>query len=480
MQVSNVLAQAVNSEVARLQGQGINKFILISHLQGLNQDTALISNLRGIDIVIAGGGDELLSNNPSDTIPGLSISGPYPLRLTDADDREVLVVTTAGNYRYLGQLNVTFDENGEVLRVHETSGPVKVNTNSRPFGIFNDIEREIEAYVASLNARTLATTEVALDGTRASIRTRETNEGNLVADAILWQAQQLAADFGVNSPSVAFQNGGGIRNDAIIPANSNLTELTTFDILPFSNFVAVVENVSASQLKVILENAVSQVENVNGRFAQVAGLRFTYNPQGNAQVLDADGNVTTAGTRVVDVTLNDGTQVVVGGMVQAGVADIDVATINFLAAGGDQYPFNSPFTTLGVTYQQGLANYLVQGLSGVVSAAQYPAGGEGRIQAVQPRPFAPLFSSLSAKQATEQVVPNPATNFFELRGEQLVDGERSLSLIDQNGRIIVSRSVLAKAGNFTESFSLEGLPKGMYSISMQTPSGVRTHRLIVQ
>jgi hypothetical protein len=65
--------------------------------------------------------------------------------------------------------------------------------------------------------------------------------------------------------------------------------------------------------------------------------------------------------------------------VQSGAA-LNVATIDFLARGGDQYPFGgAPFTTLGVSYQQALRNYLTEPLGGVVTAAQYPTGGEGRI-----------------------------------------------------------------------------------------------------
>lgn len=48
--------------------------------------------------------------------------------------------------------------------------------------------------------------------------------------------------------------------------------MTTFDILPFSNFVAVAEGVPEAQLKEIMANAVSDVENAGGRFAQIAGF----------------------------------------------------------------------------------------------------------------------------------------------------------------------------------------------------------------
>jgi 5'-nucleotidase / UDP-sugar diphosphatase len=82
---------------------------------------------------------------------------------------------------------------------------------------------------------------------------------------------------------------------------------------------------------------------------------------------------------VIEVVLDDGTVIVTGGNVVAG-DPIDVATIDFLAKGGDQYPYRDlPFTSVGFTYQQALSNYIVDGLGGTISAADYPSGGEGRI-----------------------------------------------------------------------------------------------------
>jgi 5'-nucleotidase len=77
---------------------------------------------------------------------------------------------------------------------------------------------------------------------------------------------------------------------------------------------------------------------------------------------------------VQQVVLADGTVIVDNGQVVAG-DPIDLATIDFLARGGDQYPLvGLPFTTLGITYQQALAEQLTSVLGGVVSAAQYPLG----------------------------------------------------------------------------------------------------------
>jgi 5'-nucleotidase len=120
----------------------------------------------------------------------------------------------------------------------------------------------------------------------------------------------------------------------------------------------------------------------DGRFAQVGGFRFTYDATRTAQVVNDAGTVLTPGDRVRSVVLDDGTVIVANGAVVAGPG-ISVATNDFSARGGDQYPFRGlPFTTVGLTYQQALALYLTDGLGGVVSAADYPEGGEGRIIAV--------------------------------------------------------------------------------------------------
>jgi 5'-nucleotidase len=215
----------------------------------------------------------------------------------------------------------------------------------------------------------------------------ESNEGNLIADSQKWQAEQLAADFGVPAPDVALQNGGGIRNNTIIPAGP-ITELDTFGMAPFPNFVTIVPDIPREQFKEILENAVACTQSADfavnplcgsGRFAQVSGFSFEWTASGTGLILDGDGNVVVPGTRVLDVVLDDGTPIVVGGAVQAG-PDITIAISDFLAKGGDQYPFRgAPLTIIGVTYQQALSNFIVDGLGGLISAADYPEGGEGRI-----------------------------------------------------------------------------------------------------
>jgi 5'-nucleotidase len=381
------VAGAINDEVDALEAKGVNKIILISHLQSIEEDLALAPMLSGVDVMIAGGGDELLANPGDRLVPGDEgiVFGPYPLIATDGDGNDVPVITTPGSYKYVGELGVAFDKAGNVVGMN--SGPVRVS-GVGPDAVEPDpvVQAEVTEPVAealeTLDENVVATSEVDLDGRRGpGVRTMETNEGNLIADSFLYQGTKLAASFGVDAPQVALQNGGGIRNDSIIPAGP-ITELDTFDMVPFANFLSIVEDVPAAQFKEILENAVSRVEFTDGRFAQIGGFSYTYDAAGTAQVLNADGTVATPGTRVREVVLDDGTVVVSGGSVVPMAASIDVATIDFLARGGDQYPFRGlPFTTLGLTYQQALEGYLVEadGLNGTITAAQYPEGGEGRI-----------------------------------------------------------------------------------------------------
>jgi 2',3'-cyclic-nucleotide 2'-phosphodiesterase (5'-nucleotidase family) len=384
---SPALVAAIQAQVTALEAKGVNKIVLLSHLQSVLEDLDLIPQTRGIDIVVAGGGSDLLLNpDQSNTplvpgdLPRTQFPTAYPTAATDADGRSVLLVTTEGNYKYVGRLVAGFNKGGEIVDIGDASGPVRVAGTNLPDGVAPDpdvqtrVVAPVEAFVSELAARIVATSEVELDGRRSQVRTVETNLGNLVADALLWQARERAVEFGAPLPQVALQNGGGIRNDNVIPPGS-LSELTTFSVLPFSNFLAVVPNLSREQFKELLENAVSRVEFTDGRFAQIGGFEFSYTTTGTtAQVVDNAGQVLTAGTRVRSAVLDDGTVIVADGVVQPGPG-ITIATIDFLANGGDQYPYRGvPFTIFtGVTYQLALENYLRTGLSGVVTAAAYPA-----------------------------------------------------------------------------------------------------------
>jgi 2',3'-cyclic-nucleotide 2'-phosphodiesterase (5'-nucleotidase family) len=380
---------AIQAELDALAARGVERTILISHLQNVQEDRQLIPQLRGLDVAIAGGGDELLANPGDLLVPGDAIQGPYPINVQSADGQTVPVITTAGDYKYVGKLVVGFGKDGNVVQIDETNtGPVRVS-GVAPDAVPADptvqaqVVDPVAAFVSGLAANVIGQSQVALEGRRGptppGVRTAETNLGNLLADALVWEGQQLAPSFGVTPPNVGLQNGGGIRNNNLIPAGP-ITELTTFAIAAFPNFLSVVPNVPPAQFKELLENAVSAIPLADGRFAQIAGFRFTYDASAQAQVVDNAGNVLTPGFRVKEVQLDDGTPIVTNGVVVPGAPSVSIATNDFSARGGDQWPFRgAPFTTLGVTYQQALSNYIQGPLSGLITAADYPEGGESRI-----------------------------------------------------------------------------------------------------
>ena len=403
---SGDLARIVNEQAAALEAEGVTNVVLLSHLQGIDAEIGLIGQLVGVDAVIGGGGDELLlgSNPPAPGDENLD-QRPYPIRVSDADGNQVPVVTTTGQYNYLGQLNLSFGANGQLtgsggdaFRVVDQSLPDGVAPDA---GVQQDIIEPLLEDLAALNT-VVGRTEVTLDGTRSLVRTQETNYGSLIADAILDAAQESSPFFGADAPIISLTNGGGIRNSVVIPAGDDITQLAVDRTLPFGNQVTIVEDVSPEQLLLVLERAVSAVENVSGRFAQIGGFSFTYDPDAEAAefTFDDDGNITevvSEGARIIDVTLDSpggGVTIIEDGEVLDEFLGlmIDVATVNFLADGGDGYPF--PFLGLDgietdVDYADALASFIADDLNGVVTANLYPEGGLGRITVV-PEPAAVL------------------------------------------------------------------------------------------
>ncbi|GAA3623876.1 5'-nucleotidase C-terminal domain-containing protein [Microbacterium awajiense] len=358
-------AEAVQAEVDALTADGVDIIILSSHLQSITSDVELISEITGVDAAIAGGGVERLD--------------PFPMVVTDADGNEVPVVTTVGNYRDIGQLVLRFDKNGEVIDVVEEQSaliPVPLEGPRDAFTAEN-VEAPVADYVAGLAENVLGTTEVWLDGGNPPIRGRETNVGDLFSDAMKDAARDRATEYGVGEADVALINSGGIRGNVQLAPGSNVTELTTYNIGAFFNLVSIAE-VDGAKLKDILEHSVSVFPSTgNGRFGQWSGVEFVYDPAAPAQEFDSETNaITTPGQRILEavVTKADGTRVTVvsGGAVVAPDETFWFVTNDFTFRGGDNYPLaDVPFTTLGVTYQTALAEWVEE--LGVITATDYPS-----------------------------------------------------------------------------------------------------------
>jgi 5'-nucleotidase len=371
------LVTIAQAQADALKDEGAEIIIMQSHLQNISVETGIVSQVSGIDLVIAGGGGELLANPDDELVPGDVAQGGYPALATDLDGNEVPIVTTSGNYEYVGKLVVNFDRDGNLLEVLDSSGLVVVKSGVAPAVPYLEkrVEEPVREFVEGLAENVLAQSEVILDCERPDVRGGESNCGNLMADSMFAAATAQAPLFGLPVPDVAFQNGGGIRGEIDQPEGP-FTEADTFRLAPFANFVSIAENVPSETFRQLLEEGAVRIgSGFDGGFVQAAGFSYTIDPSLPARVTDNDGNEITPGQRIVEVVLDDGTVVVSGGVATPGLT-LTVASNDFSLAGGDAYPV-LPFTRIGLSYQQALSSYVSS--LGTITAADYPRGGEGRI-----------------------------------------------------------------------------------------------------
>jgi 5'-nucleotidase/UDP-sugar diphosphatase len=397
----NPVLGAIQAEVSTLQGMGVNRIILSSHLQDINNEFDLVGQLSGVDVVIAGGGDELLLNADNTRNTLAQASGPYPSIVTDADGRNVAVVTTVGEYLYVGELQVEFDDDGSVVNVGGNPVVVDKSTAASPIGVLADptmqatVIAPLNLAIAAANANVVATTDVFLEHSEGGtsgprvIRQQETNLGNLIADAFVWAVTNEGTGLTRGNALIGLTNSGGIREDLDNNQDGFITQGETIATLPFNNTMAVLGGVNVSTLKAALENAVSRIQpngsGADGRFAQISGFEFDY-----------DRN-RAVGNRVVEIRFDDDSLIWNLEMGAAFVGQFDIATNSFLAGPGtpDGYMFGAANRTiLGTGYADALLGYMTTELGGRVLAADYPLAGVGRINDVPaPATAALLFGA---------------------------------------------------------------------------------------
>jgi 5'-nucleotidase / UDP-sugar diphosphatase len=223
----NEVAQIINDEAADLiANEDADVIVVISHLQNLNTDKDLVPLLEDVDVVVAGGGDEVLAKPGELLVPGdeLITADTYPTWVGD-----VPVVTTAGNYKYVGRLVTRFDATGALLDVDErNSRMVRVAGEPMPDGVTPDawvkanIVDPVIEYAEELDNTEIATSTVALDGRRSSVRTQESNVGDLLADSYV-TATIDGLGLAPADQVVGITNGGGIRKSAAPASTTSRT-----------------------------------------------------------------------------------------------------------------------------------------------------------------------------------------------------------------------------------------------------------------
>ncbi|MEY4806361.1 MAG: hypothetical protein RLZZ206_750 [Cyanobacteriota bacterium] len=371
-----LLASQLQPVIDDLISQGVNKVILMAHLQQIANEKALAPLLRGVDIILSAGSNTRLgdSNDQAVTFPGhaANFADAYPLLTQGADAAPTLIVNTDNEYTYLGRLVVDFDAQGRIIpgsvdpsvsgayaataanvakawNVSEAQLTTTAFADGTKAENVQDLTDAVQAVIASKDGQVWGFTKVYLEGERAFVRSEETNLGDLTADANLVYARTI-------DPTVviSLKNGGGIRsqigsvdvvsgakNPPLANPSANKPEggVSTLDIensLRFNNSLSLV-TVSASKLKELLEHGIALYPN-QGRFPQVSGVAFSFDL------------TKPAGSRILNLAIQDSQgndlYVVVRGGALAGdpTRTFRMVTLNFLAGGGDSYPFPTDAT----------------------------------------------------------------------------------------------------------------------------------------
>ncbi len=417
------LAAVIQPVIDALETAGVNKIIVVTHLQQLSREQQLASLLSGVDIIVAGGSDTLLANPGTPLNPGDSAAAAYPVVTANADGEPVYIVSTDGEYGYVGRLVADFDADGILTGFDAASGPIATENaaaaSALGFADFDALKATttkddliqglvngIQGIITSKDAIVYGETTVFLEGRRSNVRTEETNFGNLSADA------NLAAAKGFDpTVKVSLKNGGGIRNQIgeivqkgeetlLLPPTANplsgklegqISQLDLENTLRFNNQLSLL-TLTAKGLVEILEFGVadSAPGNTPGRFPQVAGLSFSFDffatPRVRSLALkDNEGNTT-------DIILEDGL------LVGDPDREIRIVTLNFLAGGGDGYPFpalGANRVDTGIGEQKALADYLTAnhgiGAGTPFTAKEVGPGRDGRVQNLSFRSDTALF-----------------------------------------------------------------------------------------
>ena len=384
-QVDSIIRN-ITPEVEALSNAGINKIILMTHLQESRIEIALAQKMAalglGVDLLLGGGSHQLMSSETG--IPPLredetqqnngQLLQPFP-QVYGSGDNKVVFVNSAPNYRYLNQLVVTFDYKGVVSTIGDDSGPYATDIAGvdrlydESITTFDQVKAKadqdivnivdgVQSFVNQQDGNIFGQTDVFLNGVRGDVRTQETNLGNLTADAQDFYAEAYLNKHnllpGFNKLDISFTNGGSIRdhigqfqveqlatfNLTTLPPQANpevgkeegdVSQLDIANSLRFDGDL-VVGTVTATGFLQLAEHMISSVETGNGRFGQIGGFNFSYDP------------TAPTGQRIRSLALADATGKSVqtiaenGKLVVASNTVFSVVTQGFLANGGDSYP----------------------------------------------------------------------------------------------------------------------------------------------
>lgn len=300
--------EASKKMVKELEGKA-DVIVALTHV-GLDESSvittkAIAEKVDGIDVIIDGH-----SHTKLDT--GLVV-------------KDTLIAQT-GNYdQNLGYVNIELKDGKIVGKTAKLLSAEDAKNIAADPDLTKTLEGINEANKAVFD-KVVARTDIYLDGLRENVRTKETNLGNLSADAVR----------AASKADAAFVNGGNIRVD-IQPGD--ITYGKVAELFPFGNTIQV-KKITGEDLLGMLEHSVSGYPATQGGFLQVSGLKFEFNPS------------QPVGSRVTEVTVGD--------KALDKAAEYSVAINDFMSIGGDGYDMLTKYPVAAEfgTYEEIFSDYL--------------------------------------------------------------------------------------------------------------------------
>ena len=251
----------------------------------------------------------------------------------------------------------------------------------------NAVAAKAQEIIDRINAKynvVFAQSEVELTGEKApGNRTMETNNGDFIADAMLWAATEKDDTIDPES-AVAIMNGGSIR-DYIHKGDVTKKDINT--VLPFGNTLTVIRVSGAELLEALEASTYCTPDSPVGGFPQVAGMKYEI---ASYKEYDAESEPYPGSTFYGPKTIQRVTIKEVNGKPFDMNAQYTVITTDFSAAGGDTY---YAFARAEAKYDTGLlvdemvVEYIIEELGGVIGS-EY-AEPQGRITYVAEKPADP-------------------------------------------------------------------------------------------
>ena len=354
--------KAAQAQVDELTAAGCDYIICLGHL-GIDDSS---KGYRSVDLLEAVTGIDVF-------IDGHSHSTLDEVKALVGDDCKVgdtLLTSTGTKLATVGVVTISKDG--------ITIGSVDLEKYEKTDDVVEEAAQRVIDEVDAEYGAVFAKSEVELCGEKApGNRTQETNNGDLIADAILWYAKKDGSLPVADENVIAITNGGGIR--AAIAAG-DITKKDVNTVLPFGNTVAYV-TVKGSVLLEALEASTFSTPEAVGAFPQVSGIKFSIDTN---KAFD-QGELYPGSTYYAPASINRVTIESINGKAFDPEATYVVVTNDFLAAGGDTYYAFSVSTSVdtGVPMDEALMSYITEELDGVVTAEQY-GEPQGRITVIEP------------------------------------------------------------------------------------------------